>query len=287
MRIAFSLAISLRGIAAIGMVMSAAAQTFTEFSIPSGGTPAGITTGPDGALWFTEVDNSKIGRITIGGDITEFPTITLNSRPFSITTGPDGALWFTDHGFSKIGRISTTATAKDPQLTEFTVSLGQLFGITAGLDGTLWFTASAGQVGRITTTGVLTNVFQTSPIAQGITTGPDGALWIATLDSIDKMKTEGPAGQITRFRIPTARSHPWGIASGLDGDFWFTERDAGKIGRLTNDGKIAEFVVPNKGLPSGITMGPNSEMWFTVSCVGNPQFPVPRAKQSAGSRRTA
>jgi streptogramin lyase len=33
----------------------------------------GITTGPDGALWFTEQNASKIGRITTAGVITEFP----------------------------------------------------------------------------------------------------------------------------------------------------------------------------------------------------------------------
>jgi streptogramin lyase len=27
--------------------------------------PAGITTGPDGAMWFTNYDNGSIGRITV------------------------------------------------------------------------------------------------------------------------------------------------------------------------------------------------------------------------------
>ena len=36
----------------------------------------GIVTGPDGALWFTEYNDDKIGRITTAGGITEF-NVTL------------------------------------------------------------------------------------------------------------------------------------------------------------------------------------------------------------------
>ena len=34
--------------------------------------PVGITTGPDGALWFTNSANNSIGRITIGGKVTKY-----------------------------------------------------------------------------------------------------------------------------------------------------------------------------------------------------------------------
>ena len=39
----------------------------------------GITTGPDGNLWFTEFGAGKIGRITPSGSITEFPIPTAGS----------------------------------------------------------------------------------------------------------------------------------------------------------------------------------------------------------------
>ena len=47
----------------------------TEFStgISEGSAPAGITAGPDGNLWFTESDASRIGRITPAGVASEFP----------------------------------------------------------------------------------------------------------------------------------------------------------------------------------------------------------------------
>jgi virginiamycin B lyase len=60
----------------------------------SNSIPAGITSGPDHNLWFTEQGQDKIGRITPTGTITEFP-VTPNSIPTVITSGPDGNLWFT------------------------------------------------------------------------------------------------------------------------------------------------------------------------------------------------
>jgi virginiamycin B lyase len=59
--------------------------------------PADITAGPDGAMWFTEPDANRIGRITPAGQVREFPT-GKNSGPLAITAGPDGNVWFTEYG---------------------------------------------------------------------------------------------------------------------------------------------------------------------------------------------
>src|SRR6266436_5523218 len=81
--------------AVVGVAKHAVALTFTEFPTPTAGSqPTAITTGPDGALWFTEQSGNKIGRITTDGVITEFPLPISGSGPVGITTGPDGALWF-------------------------------------------------------------------------------------------------------------------------------------------------------------------------------------------------
>ena len=79
----------------------ARAGTITEFPVPSG-TPEFITAGPDGNLWFTELQSGKIGRITPTGTISEFP-LPSGSQPTSITTGPDNALWFTE--VDKLGML--------------------------------------------------------------------------------------------------------------------------------------------------------------------------------------
>src|SRR5438093_628469 len=63
----------------------------TEFSLPTPNSrPFEITAGPDGDLWFTELTNNKIGRISPTGTLTEFLLPTASSSPGGITAGPDG-----------------------------------------------------------------------------------------------------------------------------------------------------------------------------------------------------
>jgi virginiamycin B lyase len=67
----------------------------SEYSIPtSASNPHAITAGPDGYLWFTELD--KIGRITPTGAISEYPIPTSASNPLGIAAGPNDTLWFTE-----------------------------------------------------------------------------------------------------------------------------------------------------------------------------------------------
>jgi hypothetical protein len=150
----------------------------TEYAIPTANSgPFGITAGADGALWFTEINASKIGRITTGGTISEYAIPTSTSAPYDITSGPDGALWFTEYLTNKIGRITTGGI-----VTEYAIPSMNSgpHGITAGPDGALWFAEyAANRVGRITTAGQVSEytIPTTNGGPEGITTGPDGALW--------------------------------------------------------------------------------------------------------------
>ena len=66
----------------------------TELPVAEGGAgPYGITTGPDGALWFTQVHAGRIGRATTGGAVRAHQLDPATSGPSLLTTGPDGALW--------------------------------------------------------------------------------------------------------------------------------------------------------------------------------------------------
>ena len=102
-RRACALATLAASLVALGWPICAAAQ-ITEFSIPTeGSSPFGIAAGPDGNLWFTEERSKKIGRITTGGTITEFP---IGTSPYGISAGPGGNLWFTGWLGGKIGQIT-------------------------------------------------------------------------------------------------------------------------------------------------------------------------------------
>jgi virginiamycin B lyase len=124
----------------------------TEFPVAGTRSANGIVAGPDGALWFTEIERDAIGRITTAGSITEFPLPTPDSGPLAITAGSDGALWFADNNaaVNRIGRITTSGSITEyPLPTPVTVP-GQ--GITSGPDGSVWFTGSSGtdpRIGRV------------------------------------------------------------------------------------------------------------------------------------------
>ena len=71
----------------------------------------------------------------------------------------------------------------------------------------------------------------------GITTGPDGNLWVTLSfgNSIERITTGGSA---SAFPLPTRCGFkfgckPLGIAAGPDGNLWFTESQGNKIGRIT------------------------------------------------------
>jgi virginiamycin B lyase len=275
----------------LGWPAVVAAQTITEYPIPTvESQPLWITSGPDGALWFTEDTGNKIGQITVLGAITEFPIPTANSFPQGITAGPDGALWFTEEGGNKIGRITTAGT-----VTEFPIPT---FGsgptaITSGSDGALWFTESGpsgaipNKIGRITTVGAVTEFALPTNNSgpTGITDGADGALWF-TEQNGNQIGRITVAGSITEYPTPTANSAPTGITSGPDGALWFTEQNGNQIGRITTVGAITEFPIQTtNGVPYGIAAGSDGALWFTeyhgnkigrITTVGAiTEFPIP------------
>jgi virginiamycin B lyase len=244
-------------------VLFAQAPAITEYNIPTpGSNPRHIASGPDGALWFTEGDGNKIGRISATGTITEYAVPTSASFPESIASGADGALWFTESNVNKVGRITTSGS-----ISEFPTSAVPE-GITAGPDGALWFTEySVHKIGRITTSGAITEYVAPPGNPSGITAGPDGALWFADFQGKIGRITTG--GTITEYPVLTPTGTPTNITAGPDGALWFTEPFAFKIGRITTSGVVTEYSVLTAGsAPQAITKGSDGALWFTESTGG-------------------
>jgi virginiamycin B lyase len=63
------------------------------------------TSGPDGALWFTEEDG-QLGRINLSGAITQLALPDPASGPIGLSYGPGHSLWFTEAAGNKISRVS-------------------------------------------------------------------------------------------------------------------------------------------------------------------------------------
>jgi len=97
-------------------------------------------------------------------------------------------------------------------------------------------------------------------------------------------------GQVTECPIPTAASNPTKLVTGPDGNIWFAEAAANKIGKVTTSCAFTEFPVPTASSePLDITVGSDGNLWFTES-MGNrigrmttsgvlTEFPVPTAGQ--------
>src|SRR5262249_13142131 len=97
---------------------------------------------------------------------------------------------------------------------------------------------------------------------EGITAGPDGALWFADRnnDSIGRITTSGTVTNFTDVTI----SCPQNIVTGSDGALWFTNPCNDSIGRITTGGAVSNFTDPGIHEPWAITAGPDGALWFTT-----------------------
>ncbi len=230
----------LGGLALPAPVLLAADEVITVFPASAGG-PIGITTGPDGNMWFTEV-LYNVGRITATGVVTEFP---IFPGPLDCSTSlPPGCL----------GR-----------------------GIVAGPDGNVWFVSesSTPSMARISPVGVVTGI-NSIPGRQlrSIAVGSDGNLWTAPWGSgeMAAIIRVSPRGDVTTYPIPDqteAAKGAYSLAQGPDGNIWFTQPGYGRIGRITPSGTITEFAIRKLSIidadAGAITSGPDGALWFTTT----------------------
>jgi virginiamycin B lyase len=65
----------------------------------------GITS--DGAaLWFVEIAAGRIDRISLDGEIREFPLPDRTAKPHAIVAASTGKCWFTEWGANRMGHIT-------------------------------------------------------------------------------------------------------------------------------------------------------------------------------------
>jgi virginiamycin B lyase len=102
------------------------------------------------------------------------------------------------------------------------------------------------------------------PTPEGITAGPDGALWFIDpgMDVIGRITA---SGEYTLEASAGAELSD-GITVGADKNLWFTVAEAsGGIGRITTAGKITLFADPGGSYTQGITLGSDGALWFAES----------------------
>jgi streptogramin lyase len=249
-------------IALMAPASASAVPVIQEFPLPvTDAKPGGITTGPDGALWFVETNKNRVRSITLSGTVSG--PITARDAPTGIASA-FGAVWITEPGGS--GHVAR-AVPGDSAVTEFTVSgsTAEPQGIAVGPDGLLWYADHKRDViGHVASSGAATDVAATQGSKPwDIALGPDGNLWFTEQGGNGTIGKVTPGGATTSFPIPTAASEPTEIVAGADGALWFTERAADKIGRITTDGQVTEYSGMVGSQPSGIALGADGNVWFT------------------------
>ena len=233
------------------------------FPTPTGGSgPENIVTGPDGALWFTERNAARIGRITTSGRITEFPLPDPGSLPRGIARGPDGALWVTLFGSAQVARVTTSG-----QVTLFTQGLtpgAQQLGMALGPDRALWFTEPrADRVVRLTPAGTVRGFGVSNESGpEAIARSRDGSMYF-TEDDGDRVGRVTPAREVEEWPV-SAGSNPSGIAEGPDGAMWFAEHEGSRLGRVTSGGVVSEYGLPESSFPFNLVTGPDRRIWVTL-----------------------
>jgi streptogramin lyase len=105
---------------------------------------------------------------------------------------------------------------------------------------------------------------------EALTAGPDGNLWFAGVGYQDGEFTDVVGkvtlrGKVTEYVVS---AHPGNlglsdIVTGPDGNLWFTVGGRPLVGRITPDGQVTEFTLPDPAAkPSSIVVGSDGNLWF-------------------------
>jgi sugar lactone lactonase YvrE len=271
------------------------APTFHVFTVgktpglPITAVPRDIVAGPNGTVWFTDLNTPAIGTISTNLKIREFRTgLGIGAEPYSIIAGPDGNLWFSD-GAGAIGRVTPSG-----KITEFhsqRMVAASPNSLTVGADGAIWSIGvgtSHSYLFRVTVEGKISWF----PISPGLI--PDGSveadskgnLWffasrlnhavvLAQYGIDGKPHAAHLTGLITRGEPCCPNIAPNHVVIGPDGNPWYTTpyfalptTDGQQVGTFASD-KAAFFAVNRREIPyliypSGIGMS-GRYLWFAGS----------------------
>jgi streptogramin lyase len=243
--------------------------------------PRQITPGPDGNLWFISTEAisgvGAVARIAAAtGAVTPFLT---NAAPRTapllvddIVAAPDGNLWFSgrDPAVGELPVLATITPAGAFIVPDLRGSSGAALAV--GPDGNLW--SGGNFLGVIDTVWRQTAIATFLPVSttpRALVAGPDANLWLVASDgsgaaSVGRVVPNDPGNEVlTEFPVTTSGNLN-DIASGPDGNLWFTDAGNNQIGRITPAGAITKFAVPTAASGvHGIIAGPDGNLWFTES----------------------
>jgi streptogramin lyase len=267
---------------AVGLVLSVGSAALAapvgmlkQFKVPTANSdPRAITNGSDGNRWFTEGTDSslapaKIGRVTLGGAITEFNADCNFCILTDIDQGPAGIVYMTSNNPILVRFDVDTQTLLPPIDIPDTGSAQEI-----DVDGDdVWFIADSNSLVRYNiTAGQFTEfplAFDKSP-ADVVIDAQGDAWFTAPLDGTVNRFDPETGAVAESFPVPDGLS-PRSITIATDGQLWFTSRFVPQgVGRLNpTTGVVSTFLTPSNPGPEGIAASPDGTVWFTQTIKGN------------------
>lgn len=235
-----------------------------------------ITTGPDGALWFSDGFTRFIGRISTAGAITEYPLPNAIS-PGALASGPGSTLWFVDtsSAATSIGSITTSGVFSTCALsTAVPTNVGRE-SVVEGPDANMWL-GNGQAISKITAACLETDFTPPHTVGSNMVVGSDGALWFAAMPvgsfptwNLARMTT---AGAFTEYPLPAAQATASSIVAGSDGYLWAYDGFRQVFYRASTSGVITELprIIPSNTSPylanivGPLTNGPDGAIWFST-----------------------
>ena len=236
----------------------------------------------NGAVWFTERDGAKIGRLdTVTGAILEYPVLTSDSEPTGIDVLPGAPtrVWFTERAADKLGQLvvtdTTTTAMYEYAIPEAFIGAPPAEPQDVGIKSVseIWFTAPG--VNRIAR--YLPEEFEPFDFQYV----PDGGVpWsiVAAESGVAAWFTDRGNGRVVAYfpqttsnflwyNLPTGNGTPNDLV--LTGDFvWCTEETGQRVVRVTMLGSsVQEFGVGGGDL-GGIAADAEGHVWFAERDAG-------------------
>jgi len=205
--------------------------------------PYQLIVGPDGHLWWAEDNDNMVGSINpaAGNNPVHFATGFAGGHPIGIAAGGDGNIWVNDGGHL-IQRFSTAGSMVGGQIN---VGAGAFLDhMAADQGGNVWYldigNSIVGEIDFGTQTVHPFNTVTAAALASldAITLGPDGAMYFTERAGASAIKH---IGRVTTSASAAADGHPLGY--------------------------MQEYPIPNTSntiFPTGITKGPDGNLWFLV-----------------------
>lgn len=248
--------------------------TIHEWDVPTKGAhPHDPAVGADGALWFTEQMQNKIGRLDpAAGTFKEYPLKVENSGPHGLVADREGNIWFTGNFAHYIGKLDPKTgavteykmpdeKAEDPHTAVFDTQ------------GMLWFTVQVGNfVGRLDPKSgkvELQKVPTTNSHPYGIQIDSRGVPFFCEFASNKLASIDPKTMAIREYPLPED-VRPRRIAIDAGDQVYFTDFARGHLGRLdpkTGETKLWHSPGGAGSNPYGIAITPDGMVWFSESGV--------------------